>query len=166
MHNAELRNNCRKFLSLQSVRKTTGSRTQQALDLQCNSHWGNLLLFLKKGPEGLKLLKIMWYLGLVYWQRKLYSHLDWVSNPWQFTTHPIILKMYHFMFHFLSGLVTLGVSSVTFPFRFPFQLHCGLVSSRVSSQSVQNILKWRVTYNERPIWSYLFWGSAKWHLNW
>ena len=32
------------------------------------------------------------------------------------------------------------VSSVPFPFRFPFQLHCELVSSGISSQSVQNIL--------------------------
>ena len=34
---------------------------------------------------------------------------------------------------------------------FPFQLHCKLVSSGISSQSVQNILIWRVTLNERPI---------------
>ena len=38
-----------------------------------------------------------------------------------------------------------GVSSVPFPFWFPFQLHCELVSSGISSQSVQNILIWRVT---------------------
>ena len=44
-----------------------------------------------------------------------------------------------------------GVSSVPFPFWFPFQLHCKLVSSRISSQSVQNILIWCVTWNERPI---------------
>ena len=33
-----------------------------------------------------------------------------------------------------------GFSSVLFPFRFPFQLHCILVSSGISSHSVQNIL--------------------------
>ena len=33
-----------------------------------------------------------------------------------------------------------GVSSVPFPFWFPFQLHCELVSSGTSSQSLQNIL--------------------------
>ena len=38
-----------------------------------------------------------------------------------------------------------GVSSVPFPFWFPFQLHCELVSSGISSQSVQNILIWHVT---------------------
>jgi hypothetical protein len=32
-----------------------------------------------------------------------------------------------------------GVSSVLFPFQFPAQLHCKLVSSGISSQSVQNI---------------------------
>ena len=29
-----------------------------------------------------------------------------------------------------------GVSSVPFPFRFPFQLHCELISSGINSQSV------------------------------
>ena len=38
-----------------------------------------------------------------------------------------------------------GVSSVPFYFEFPFELHCELVSSGISSQSAQNILKWRVT---------------------
>ena len=38
-----------------------------------------------------------------------------------------------------------GVLSVPFPFWFPFQLHWELVSSRISSQSVPNILIWRVT---------------------
>ena len=38
-----------------------------------------------------------------------------------------------------------GVSSVPFPFWFPFQLHCKLVSLGISSQSVQNILIWGVT---------------------
>ena len=38
-----------------------------------------------------------------------------------------------------------GVSSVPFPFRSPFQLHCKQVSSGISSQSVQNILIWHVT---------------------
>ena len=38
-----------------------------------------------------------------------------------------------------------GVSSVPFPFWFPFQLHCELVSLRISSQSVQNIFIWCVT---------------------
>ena len=38
-----------------------------------------------------------------------------------------------------------GASSVPFPFRFPFQLHCKLVSSGISSQSVQNIVIWCVT---------------------
>ena len=33
-----------------------------------------------------------------------------------------------------------GVSSVPFPFQFPFQLHYELVSSGISSLSVQNIL--------------------------
>ena len=33
-----------------------------------------------------------------------------------------------------------GVSSVPFSFRFPFQLHCELVSSGIISQSVKNIL--------------------------
>ena len=40
-----------------------------------------------------------------------------------------------------------GVSSVPVP----FQLHCNLVSSGISSQSVLNILVWCVTQNERPI---------------
>ena len=44
-----------------------------------------------------------------------------------------------------------AVSSVPFPFWFPFQLHWELVSSGISSQSVQNILIWCVTKNERPI---------------
>ena len=43
-----------------------------------------------------------------------------------------------------------GVSSVPFPFRFPFQSYCELVSSGISSQSVQNILIWCVTWNKRP----------------
>ena len=38
-----------------------------------------------------------------------------------------------------------GVSSAPCPFCFPFQLHCELVSSGISSQTVQNILIWRVT---------------------
>ena len=44
-----------------------------------------------------------------------------------------------------------GVSSVSFPFWFPFQLHCKLVSSGINSQLVQNILIWSVTLKERPI---------------
>ena len=40
-----------------------------------------------------------------------------------------------------------GVSSAPFPFWFPFWLHC----IAISSQLVQNILVWRVTYNERAI---------------
>ena len=44
-----------------------------------------------------------------------------------------------------------GVSSVPFPFRFPFPLDYELVSSGISLQSVKNILKWRVTQNERYI---------------
>ena len=58
----------------------------------------------------------------------------------------------------------LGVSSVPFPFWFPFQLHCKLVNSGISSQSVHNHFKifW---YGVLPkmrglFWSYLFWGSA------
>ena len=51
-----------------------------------------------------------------------------------------------------SGNKWWGVSSVPFSFWFPFQLHCELVSSGISSQSVQNnILIERVTSNERPI---------------
>ena len=41
---------------------------------------------------------------------------------------------------FQSQLNQWRVSSVPFLFRFPFQLHCELVSSGVISQSVQNIL--------------------------
>ena len=44
-----------------------------------------------------------------------------------------------------------GVSSVPFPFWFPFQLHFKLVCSGIRSQSVQNILICRVIKNERPI---------------
>ena len=44
-----------------------------------------------------------------------------------------------------KGYSQKGVSSVPFPFWFPFQLHWKLVSSGISSQSVQNILIWRVT---------------------
>ena len=44
-----------------------------------------------------------------------------------------------------------GVSSVPFPFWFPYQLHCKLVSSGISSQSVQ--IFW---YGVLPFWSYLF----------
>ena len=42
-----------------------------------------------------------------------------------------------------------GVSSIRFPSWFPF--HCELISPGISSQSVQNILTWHVTLNERPI---------------
>ena len=51
----------------------------------------------------------------------------------------------------LSALLNLfkldygGVWSVPFPFLFPFQLHCELVSSGISSQAVQNILILGVT---------------------
>ena len=55
----------------------------------------------------------------------------------------------------------LGVSSVPFPFWFPFQLHCKLVSSGISSQSVQNIWFGVLLKTRDLLWSYLFWGSAK-----
>ena len=62
----------------------------------------------------------------------------------------------YYFFHFIKvkiceRMTWWGVSSVPFPIWFPFQLHCELVSSGISSQSVQNILIWHATYNEMPI---------------
>ena len=58
-----------------------------------------------------------------------------------------------------------GVSSAPFPFRCPFQLHCKLVSSGISSQSAQNILLYILLKTRDLSLSYHFWCSVKWHLN-
>ena len=80
---------------------------------------------------------------------------------WSFVANRTVHTLLHhsrdyLWLHFWLGLCCHkseigGVSSVPFPFWFPFQLHCKLVSSGISSQLVQNILIWCVSWNERPI---------------
>ena len=54
-----------------------------------------------------------------------------------------MLPGYEYFFPCLQMTIW-GVSSVPFPFWFPFQLHCESVTSVISSKSVQNILIRRV----------------------